>query len=108
MYDPTMLTVNPTAYNWTTQSVNSDTALGQSFFHENRFIGKAAFTYSFEPYAHSRVQTTGINTRGARPFDVIFDAPPINAFPTDQTLYIYARANVVVVYGNNGVRVIGI
>lgn len=34
-------------YNWTTKSVNADTAMGMSHFHENRFVGKAAFVYSW-------------------------------------------------------------
>lgn len=30
-----------------TLAINPDTALGQSWFHENRYLGKAAFVYSF-------------------------------------------------------------
>ena len=33
------------AYNWTVNSINADTALGYSHFHENRYVGKAAFVY---------------------------------------------------------------
>lgn len=73
--------------------------MGLSWFHENRFIGKAAFVYSFEPYGHSRNYMTGLNTMNARPFDVVFDATTTNYFPSDQTLYIFSRANVINVYG---------
>lgn len=50
---------------------------------------------------------TGINTMNARPFDVVFDASTVNYFPSDQTLYIFSRANVINVYGNNGIKVLG-
>lgn len=42
---------------------------------------------------------TGIDARTARPFDIIFDTYNTNTFPTDQTLYCFTRANVVVIYG---------
>lgn len=44
-YDPAMYN-NPT-YQWKTASVNTDTAMGMSQFHENRFLGKAAYVYSW-------------------------------------------------------------
>ena len=50
---------------------------------------------------------TGVDTRSARPFDVLFDCSATNYFPTDQTLYIFTRSNVVVLYTANGVKVIG-
>lgn len=42
---------------------------------------------------------TGVDTRQVRPFDLVFDASTTNYFPTDQTMYIFTRSNVVVVYG---------
>jgi hypothetical protein len=30
-----------------TESINADTALGMSAFHEHRYVGKAAFVYSW-------------------------------------------------------------
>jgi hypothetical protein len=50
---------------------------------------------------------SGVDTRNVRPFDVLFDTAPINSFPSDQTLYIYARSNVLVTYGRNGITVLG-
>jgi hypothetical protein len=44
-YDSSMVN-NPT-YGWNKNAVNADTALGMSFIHENRFVGKAAYVYSF-------------------------------------------------------------
>lgn len=49
----------------------------------------------------------GVDTRNARPFDVLFDTAAIQPFTTDQTLYIFTRVNVLVVYGENGVQVLG-
>lgn len=34
-------------YVWQSKSVNGDTAMGLPFFHENRYVGRAAFVYSF-------------------------------------------------------------
>ncbi len=44
--------LDPNSYNnvnylWTSNSVNADTALGMANFHENRYIGKAAYVYSW-------------------------------------------------------------
>ena len=41
------------AYKFTESSVNTDTALGMANFHENRYVGKALFMYTWEPYGHS-------------------------------------------------------
>lgn len=43
---------------------------------------------------------TGVDTRNARPFDILFDASTTNYFPTDQTMYVFSRSNVIVVYSN--------
>lgn len=50
---------------------------------------------------------TGVDTRNVRPFDVLFDTSPINPFLSDQTLYIYCRSHVIVIYGNDGIKVLG-
>jgi hypothetical protein len=34
-------------YIWGSGSVNYDTAMGMANIHENRFVGKAAFNFSF-------------------------------------------------------------
>lgn len=44
-YDPEMY--NNNNYTWTSTSVNADTAMGLSSFHENRFRGTAAFVWTF-------------------------------------------------------------
>lgn len=49
-YDPTMY-LN-TNYQWTASSVNSDTAMGMSSFHENRYIGMAIYSWTWDPYGH--------------------------------------------------------
>lgn len=43
MFDKDMLH-NPN-YTFTSNSVNLDTAMGYTHFHENRYIGKSAFVY---------------------------------------------------------------
>lgn len=83
--------------------INPHTAMGQSYFHENRHRGTAAFCFSFEPYAHSKNYMIGVDTRNVRPFDVLFDTVPTGLFPTDQTLYIYCKNHILVTYGTNGV-----
>lgn len=64
-------------------NINPHTALGQAWFHENRYVGKAAFPFSFEPYGHSKGFITGLNTVGYRQFDIIFNNLPAGVFPTD-------------------------
>jgi hypothetical protein len=44
-YDPAMF--GNAGYQWGSNSVNQDTALGMCHIHENRYVGKAAFLYSF-------------------------------------------------------------
>lgn len=43
----TNMPIQGCSYNWQPNSVNADTAMGMSHFHENRYIGKAAFIYSW-------------------------------------------------------------
>lgn len=49
MYDLEMR--NNTDYTFGPNSVNSDTAMGMPFIHENRMIGKAAFVNVFTPFS---------------------------------------------------------
>lgn len=118
IYNPANVThplYNPTTvYNqgsakvaWLSSDVNSDVAMGQSYFHENRHRGMAAYTFSFEPYGHSKEFMTGVDTRNVRPFDILFDCASVNPFVGDQTLYIFCRSHVVVSYGKNGINVYG-
>ena len=44
-YDSAM--IGNRTYGWNSQTVNADTALGMPFIHENRFVGKAAYVFSF-------------------------------------------------------------
>lgn len=50
---------------------------------------------------------TGLNTQGVQNFSVIFGATGKNPYPSDQTLLIFARHNIIVIYGNDGIRVVG-
>lgn len=51
MYDTAML--NNQNYAFTSSSVNADTAMGMSWIHQNRVIGKAAYVITFTPFAQS-------------------------------------------------------
>lgn len=44
---PPQMSQNGANYIWSPNSVNADTAMGMSHFHENRYVGKAAFVYSW-------------------------------------------------------------
>jgi hypothetical protein len=44
-YDPAM--IDDISYSWTTLSVNADTAMGMAYMHENRYVGRAAYLFSF-------------------------------------------------------------
>lgn len=94
-------------YEFNSSSVNADTAMGMSSFHENRYVGKAAFLYCWEPYGHSKQYMTGINTQGVQNFSVIFNTNNTTPYPKDETLLIFTRQNVIVLYEANGIRVIG-
>lgn len=104
--DPS-LSLYSASYVYSSNSINTDTALGQSHFHENRYIGKAAYVYTWEPYGHSKNYMNGLNTQGVQNFYVIFNTTGKNPFPTDQTLYIFTRSNAIVIYTNNGIKVLG-
>lgn len=45
LYDPAM--IDDMKYNWNPNSVNYDTAMGMANVHENRYVGKAAYIFSF-------------------------------------------------------------
>jgi hypothetical protein len=68
--------IDSVLYNWSVDSVNSDTAMGMANIHENRAVGKAAYTFSFEPYSHSKEFLTGIDCRAAKSFEVILTSNP--------------------------------
>ncbi len=101
-YDPGM--IDNKKYNWSIGSINSDTAMGMCDIHENRYIGKAAFLYSFEPYAHSAEFLIGVNTKNAKQIDVILTANAQQWFPRPQTMYIYTRSSNIIKYNTNGIR----
>jgi hypothetical protein len=48
---------------------------------------------------------TGLDTRGYRQFDVIFNNSTANVFPSDETLYVFTRSNAIVTYTPNGIVV---
>ena len=49
----------------------------------------------------------GIDASLARPFEVLIDTWQTNAFPTDQTMLIYTRANTIITYSSQGINVLG-
>lgn len=83
--------------------MNPHTALGQPWFHENRYIGKAIFAYSWEPYGHSKGTIMGIDTRGFRQFDVTFNSLPVDVYPHDETMLVFCRSNVIIKFSNDGI-----
>lgn len=87
--------------------VNTETAMGNSLFHENRYIGRAVFSYTWEPYGHSKGYIHGLNTTGYRQFDVIFNNSPTNIFPSDETMLIFARSNAIVQFFDGYIEVRG-
>jgi hypothetical protein len=95
-YDPQIY--NNLNYTWTPLSINMDTAMGMTSFHERRYIGKAAYVFTWEPYGHSKTLLTGITTTGVRNLDVTFNVSPIQQYPNDQTLLIFSRYNCIVSY----------
>lgn len=50
---------------------------------------------------------TGINTQGVQNFSVIFNTNNAQPFPSDQTLLMFTRQNVIVIYAADGIKVIG-
>lgn len=58
-YDQAML--NNQAYSFKGNSVNSDTAMGMSWIHENRYVGKAAYVINFTPFSQTDHILQGIN-----------------------------------------------
>jgi hypothetical protein len=66
------------------------------------------FCYSFEPYGHSKGSILGLDTRGYRQFDVTFNTLPNDVFPSDQTMLIFCRSNVVLRFTNMGIEVMGV
>jgi hypothetical protein len=104
--DP-QIAVQGSAYKWTSKSINGETALGLSHFHENRYVGRAIYSYSWEPYGHSKFMMSGLNTNGAQQMSVLLAADPREVYPNDQTMLMFSRANIVVLYGKDGVNVLG-
>lgn len=114
IYDPTntatmlpqQLLSNNGIDNWQPSwQINGDTAMGMPFFHENRYVGRAAFVYSFEQ-PHSKEFVQGIDASSARPFEVVFNSQPTGYFERDETLYIFLRYNQIVRYTDKGVFVL--
>jgi hypothetical protein len=50
---------------------------------------------------------TGLNTQGVQNFSIIFGSTGKAPFPTDQTLLMFCRHNIITVYGNDGIKVVG-
>ena len=100
-YDPALL--NNINYSFTNSSVNGDTALGSTWIHENRYIGKAAYVISYTPFSNQDHVLQGINISGTSNFEVLFEQDANQTFPRDQTLYIFGKSSVIVKYTKNGI-----
>lgn len=50
---------------------------------------------------------TGINTQGVQNFSLIFNTTNMGHFPSDQTLLIFTRSNIIVIYDSKGIKVVG-
>ena len=51
---PQNMYLNTTTTTWaSTGNINMDTALGMPYFHENRYIGMAIYSWTWDPYGHS-------------------------------------------------------
>lgn len=59
MYPSSMIGNQNFAFSAST--VNADTAMGMSWIHENRVVGKAAYVFSYTPFAQSDFVLQGIN-----------------------------------------------
>lgn len=49
----------------------------------------------------------GLNAQGQQSFTITFNNLSAPYFPRDQTLYIFTKINAIVIYGVNGIRVVG-
>ena len=85
----------------TDKSVNMDTALGMSWIHENRCVGKAAFVISYTPFSQNDQVLQGINVSNISNFEAIFETNGNFVFPRDQTLYMFTRSTGLVRYNGN-------
>jgi len=104
-YDPSMIQ-NPN-YIFTPHSVNADTAMGMSYIHENRCVGKAAYSITYTPFIEAPHVLTGINVQNISNFEVIFECSTDSVYPRDQTLYIFARSSGIVKYSLTDVKTFG-
>lgn len=105
LYDPTNVNTfyDPSMYQnynyaFTSKSVNADTAMGMSWLHENRAVGKAAYIISFNPFKNTQNLLNGINVSSINNFEAVFDSNSSYTFPRDQTLYLYTRSSGIVKY----------
>ena len=65
-YDSAML--QNQNYAFTNSSINGDTAMGMSWIHENRYIGKAAYVITYTPFSNQDHLLQGINLSGTSNF----------------------------------------
>jgi len=49
----------------------------------------------------------GIDSRAARPFEIMFNNAPLQYFPRDSTMYVFLRHNIGVSYTLEGIIVSG-
>lgn len=49
----------------------------------------------------------GIDSRQARPFEVLLNTAPNGYFRRDQTMYIFLRHNIIVLFTDKGIMVSG-
>jgi hypothetical protein len=99
--------MNNQNYTYTSDSINMDTAMGMSWIHENRVIGKAAYLISYTPFSQNDHVMQGINVSKISNFEAVFEQDGSYTFPRDQTLYLFAKSCIVVKYNKNGIRTFG-
>lgn len=81
--------------------------MGMPNFHENRYIGKAVYVFTWEPYGFNNAYMHGIDVSASQNFAVIFNVLPTDSYNRDQTMLIFTRYNEIVVYTQNGVKALG-
>lgn len=104
-YDPSML--NNQNYSFGTNSVNADTAMGMCWIHENRVVGKAAYSITYTPFKSIVNVLNGINVSSISNYELVFEANADNVFSRDQTLYIFTRSSGIVKYTREGIKTFG-
>lgn len=85
--------------------INTDTAMGYSWLHENRCVGRSVYVYNWENLGHSRGLAQGLEVGNSRPFEIIFNTTVVDPNPHEIGLYGFIRSHIVVELAEGGVRI---